>query len=98
MTICSHGAGGYMLAVLSKDGVHGLLNLGALQGVRLCHHHLSLLFGDVGLGQKVPSLNFSRQGHTMLLQAAKTLIMVCDELQQGLAASTSAGFEVGGEK
>ena len=39
-----------MLVVLPQDGVHGLLDFGAFQAVCLSHHHLPLLFGDVGLG------------------------------------------------
>ena len=83
-----------VLVVLSKDGVQGLLNLCALQGVGLSHHHLLLLLGDVRFRQEVPTLNFCRKLDTMLFDSAKTIIMVGDKLQEALTTSASLTFEV----
>ena len=71
-----------MRVVLPKDGVHSLLNLGAFKGVGLCHDHMLLLSGDVGLCKEVPTLNFCRELDFMFLQAQQALIVVGDELQK----------------
>ena len=70
--------------VLSKQQVEGLNDLLALHFWRPQSHQLSLLLGQVGFAQQVPTLHGIWQGHIVLFQLTVAFIMVGNKTQKGL--------------